>query len=181
MATGKLFPGGSEGCLRSPWHCLYHISARILGCQLFSPRAFNISALTSSLFPSLSPFLPSFLPFGSTRIWTQGLLGRTLPLELCPQTMILLLPLPEKPGWQVWPTIPGPPFSFPFLFFFFWWDWGFELRTSHLQSRLSTAWATPEVHFAVVIFEMGLVNYLPGLALNCNHPDLSLPSSLHFL
>jgi hypothetical protein len=31
----------------------------------------------------------------------------------------------------------------------------FELRASHVQSRLSTAQATPAVHFALVILEIG--------------------------
>jgi hypothetical protein len=31
----------------------------------------------------------------------------------------------------------------------------FELRASHLQSMHSSAWATPIVHFAVVILENG--------------------------
>jgi hypothetical protein len=31
----------------------------------------------------------------------------------------------------------------------------FELRVSHLQSRLSTTWATPPVHFVLLILEMG--------------------------
>jgi hypothetical protein len=33
---------------------------------------------------------------------------------------------------------------------------GIELRALHLQSRRSTASAIPQVHFALVIFEMGL-------------------------
>jgi hypothetical protein len=50
---------------------------------------------------------------------------------------------------------------------------GFELRALHLQSRSSTAWATPLVHFALVILEIGiLVNNLPELA-----PTLTLPIS----
>jgi hypothetical protein len=32
---------------------------------------------------------------------------------------------------------------------------GFELRSSHLQSRYSTTWAVAPVHFALVILEMG--------------------------
>jgi hypothetical protein len=32
---------------------------------------------------------------------------------------------------------------------------GFEFRASHLQSRSSTALATPLAHFALVILEMG--------------------------
>jgi hypothetical protein len=67
--------------------------------------------------------------------------------------------------------------ALPFFFFFLMRP-GFELRTSLLQSRLSTAWATPPVHLPLVILEMGgLLNYLPWLALNCNPPNLSLPSS----
>jgi hypothetical protein len=39
----------------------------------------------------------------------------------------------------------------------------FEPRTSCLQSRHFTTWATTPVHLALVILEMGgLVNYLPG-------------------
>jgi hypothetical protein len=32
---------------------------------------------------------------------------------------------------------------------------GFELRVSSLQSRPSTAWVMPPVHFALVLLEMG--------------------------
>jgi hypothetical protein len=32
---------------------------------------------------------------------------------------------------------------------------GFELRTSHLQSKCSTIWATTSVHFPLVILQMG--------------------------
>jgi hypothetical protein len=32
----------------------------------------------------------------------------------------------------------------------------FELRVSHLQSRHSTVWATPLVHFALVVLKMGV-------------------------
>jgi hypothetical protein len=38
---------------------------------------------------------------------------------------------------------------------FFLLELGFEFRASHLQSRYSTAWAIPLVHFALVILEMG--------------------------
>jgi hypothetical protein len=58
--------------------------------------------------------------------------------------------------------------------FFFFGGTGFELRASCLQRMRSTASATPPAHFGLVILEMGsLTNYLPGLALNLNHPDLS--------
>jgi hypothetical protein len=39
--------------------------------------------------------------------------------------------------------------------FFFLMELGFELRASLLQSRCSPTWATPPVHFALVILEMG--------------------------
>jgi hypothetical protein len=32
---------------------------------------------------------------------------------------------------------------------------GFELKPLHLQTRCSTTWTTPPVHFALVILEMG--------------------------
>jgi hypothetical protein len=41
----------------------------------------------------------------------------------------------------------------------------FELRTLHLQSRLSTAWATPPGHFAVDILEMGSLELFPQAGL----------------
>jgi hypothetical protein len=40
----------------------------------------------------------------------------------------------------------------------FWGEWvglGFELRASHLQSRCSTSWTKPPVHFVLIILEMG--------------------------
>jgi hypothetical protein len=54
--------------------------------------------------------------------------------------------------------------------FFFFLSLRVDLRTLSLQSRLSTTWATPQVHFALVILEMGVSNYLPGLALNLSRP-----------
>jgi hypothetical protein len=50
---------------------------------------------------------------------------------------------------------------------------GFEFRTSHLQSRHSTASAILLVYFG----DRVLVNYLPVLALNLDPSDLSLPGS----
>jgi hypothetical protein len=46
---------------------------------------------------------------------------------------------------------------------------GYELRTLHLQSRSSTDWATPPVHF-LVILEMGSWELFAWLALNCAPP-----------
>jgi hypothetical protein len=58
---------------------------------------------------------------------------------------------------------------------------GFELRGLHSQSRCSTAWATPPVHFAVFTFgDGGLVNYLARLVSNHDPPDLSLPCSYSY-
>jgi hypothetical protein len=66
---------------------------------------------------------------------------------------------------------------------------GFELRASHLESRCSTAWATPLVHFALGFFcccywgfwrcrgGWCLMNYLPVLASHLNPPSFGLPSS----
>jgi hypothetical protein len=58
-------------------------------------------------------------------------------------------------------------------FFFFFSGFGFELRASSLLSRCSTAWVTPPVHFALIILEVDLSNYLSMLALNCDPPDLA--------
>jgi hypothetical protein len=66
--------------------------------------------------------------------------------------------------------------EFFFLSFFCGGGQGFQLRALHLQGRPS---ATPPVHFALVIWEMGggLKNYLPKLVLNLNPPDLRVSSS----
>jgi hypothetical protein len=50
------------------------------------------------------------------------------------------------------------------------------LNSLCLQSRHSTTWPTPPVHFSLVTFEWGLTDYLSGLALNHDPPILSLPS-----
>jgi hypothetical protein len=51
------------------------------------------------------------------------------------------------------------------------WTQGFVL-----ESRCSIFWATPPVHFAVIILEMGSLELFPGLALNLGPPYLNLPS-----
>jgi hypothetical protein len=45
-------------------------------------------------------------------------------------------------------------FSMHSFLFFFWWDWGLNSALC-LQSRFSIPWATPPVHFAVIL-EMGV-------------------------
>jgi hypothetical protein len=45
--------------------------------------------------------------------------------------------------------------KFTFLAFWGWGRAGFELRALHLQSRRPAARATPLVHFALVILEIG--------------------------
>jgi hypothetical protein len=56
---------------------------------------------------------------------------------------------------------------------------GFEFRASRLQSRCSTSWATPPVHFALAILEMGVSwTIFPRLASNYNLPNLSLPNRI---
>jgi hypothetical protein len=66
------------------------------------------------------------------------------------------------------------------FFFFFLMRLGFKLRASGLLGRCSTAWATPPVHFALVLLEMGPLWTLLGLAWHFNPPDLSLPSSWNY-
>jgi hypothetical protein len=46
-------------------------------------------------------------------------------------------------------------FSIYFFFFLFLVRLGFEFRTPCLQSRNATAWATPPIHFDLVILETG--------------------------
>jgi hypothetical protein len=65
---------------------------------------------------------------------------------------------------------------FVFNLNFFWWDWGLNSGLLHLQSWCSSIWATPPVRFTLVM-RWGLMNYLPGLASNCQSPNLSFPSS----
>jgi hypothetical protein len=53
------------------------------------------------------------------------------------------------------------------------WDWGLN-SALHLQSRHSTAWATPPVHFALVILEMGVSGIVcPGWSLTMILPILA--------
>jgi hypothetical protein len=60
---------------------------------------------------------------------------------------------------------------------FFGWE-GLNSGLCDMQSRHSTTWAVLPVHFGDGYFgEEGLENYLPGLALNHDPPDLSFPGS----
>jgi hypothetical protein len=88
--------------------------------------------------------------------------------------------------WRLVGRVWGPPrwkvHKTPFLVFFFSYSFffsreGFEFRALHLQSKCSTAWATPPVHFAMVILEMGSHKVFTKLAVNSYPLDLSLPSS----
>jgi hypothetical protein len=81
-----------------------------------------------------------------------------------------------KCTWKNWVKGPLLPDS-SHLFIFFWWDWG-------LNSRLHTCKACflplePQLQFVLLwlFCRWGLLNYLPGLALNSDFPSLSLPSS----
>jgi hypothetical protein len=58
-----------------------------------------------------------------------------------------------------------------------WMGLGFEFRASLLQSRLSTARATPPVHFALVILETGSCALFAQADLKPWSSDLSLPST----
>jgi hypothetical protein len=62
-------------------------------------------------------------------------------------------------------------------FFFFWWDWGFN--SALCTWKVGTLPLEPHLQSLLLwLFgDGGLTNYLPGLALNCDLPDLSLPSS----
>jgi hypothetical protein len=44
------------------------------------------------------------------------------------------------------------------------------------KQKLYRFWAPPPVHFLWLFWRWGLMNYLPGLASNCDPPDLSLSS-----
>jgi hypothetical protein len=56
----------------------------------------------------------------------------------------------------------------------------FELRTLCLQSRPSTTWTTPPVHFALDVLEMGSCKCMSGLALNRNPSNFGLPNSYDY-
>jgi hypothetical protein len=61
-------------------------------------------------------------------------------------------------------------------FFFFFVGLGFELTLAKQPLYCLSHTSSP---LSLVVLEMGggLMNYLPGLALNCDLPDLSLPSN----
>jgi hypothetical protein len=52
---------------------------------------------------------------------------------------------------------------------------GFELKSSHLQGRLSTICHTSSAFWLGYFGDGGLLNYLPKLASNDSPPNLSLP------
>jgi hypothetical protein len=66
------------------------------------------------------------------------------------------------------------PFFF-FFFFFFLWDW--SLNSGLSACKAGTLLLEPHLQsiFAVIILEMGLENYLLGLASNCSPPNYSFP------
>jgi hypothetical protein len=70
--------------------------------------------------------------------------------------------------------IPLQVFSLCLLFFFFLWDWSLNSGLHTCKARHSTAWATPPVHFPLVISGMESCELSPstpwGLALNCCPP-----------
>jgi hypothetical protein len=61
--------------------------------------------------------------------------------------------------------------------FFFLVVLGFEFRALHLLGRCSINWATLPALFCDGVFQAGLRNYLPGLALNHDPPDFCLLTS----
>jgi hypothetical protein len=61
--------------------------------------------------------------------------------------------------------------------FFFLVVLGFEFRALHLLGRCSITWATLPALFCDGVFQAGLRNYLPGLALNHDPPDFCLLTS----
>jgi hypothetical protein len=64
------------------------------------------------------------------------------------------------------------------LFFFVWWDWGLNSGLHAYKQAFYHLATPPAPFFALIIFgDGGLADYLPGLALNYELPNLSLPSS----
>jgi hypothetical protein len=72
---------------------------------------------------------------------------------------------PKYTGLQMWATVPS------LVLFFFFMVLGFELRAYTLSH------STALFFFLMGFSRLGLENYLPGLALNCDPPDLCLRSS----
>jgi hypothetical protein len=124
-----------------------HLKTACNSCFLF-PSVFKLGMvcwICVSLTPKLINFFFFFFFFSNTRVW----------LSACWAGALLLDPLPLnfKGSWD-W-VRPAYVISFS-LFFFFLVGLGFEVRASCLQSRHSTAWAIPPVHFALVILEIGV-------------------------
>jgi hypothetical protein len=61
-------------------------------------------------------------------------------------------------------------------FFVSWWSKGLNSELCACKAGHCTGWATPPVHFAVIILKIGLTNYFPRLASNLDPPYLSLPN-----
>jgi hypothetical protein len=59
--------------------------------------------------------------------------------------------------------------------------WGLVPRALHLPGRLSTAWATPPVHFGYFGDGGCLMNYLLRLALNNDPPNLLTDTSVYWV
>jgi hypothetical protein len=81
---------------------------------------------------------------------------------------------------QIWPTdLELPSFRtvswINLYFFFFWW----ELRASHLESsRHSVAWATPPIHFALVILKKRSLELFSWASLEPPSSESQLPKEL---
>jgi hypothetical protein len=62
------------------------------------------------------------------------------------------------------------------LIIFFLWDWGLNLRLCACKAGALLHESHLQYILLWLFLEMGLMNYLPRLALNCDPLDLSLPS-----
>jgi hypothetical protein len=78
----------------------------------------------------------------------------------------VLVSLKISKGQQLWAI---------FLSFLFLWNW---ILNSRLRACKASGLPLESVHFTLIIFgDKGLTNHLPRLALHCDPPNCSLPSS----
>jgi hypothetical protein len=61
---------------------------------------------------------------------------------------------------------------FPNFFFFFWWDWGLNSGLCSCKAGILPLEPLLQSILLWLFWRLGLMNYLPTLALNCNPPDL---------
>jgi hypothetical protein len=122
------------------------ISYHLGGIWFFTQVTYSLMIRTLKIFLSVS-FPYAVLPWYLQRLGSRTRNGYSNPR--------ILMPLYKMVCYLHITYAYSPPYILSF-FFFFWWGWNFELRALCLQSSHSYPWATPSVHFALVILEDGV-------------------------